>query len=185
MEAVKKLGFDRFKGMKWNQAKEHLQSCAHLLVLDDTKDERCVEVATTYRDYGIDAGMAALAAHMYMKEYGAGNTAVRAMEIYGDVANKAEAKGLVPERVKTLRHKLYNLEYLVWFAAHGSPNPRQWPLQPPWKKIEQLGGLANIMMFVAMRELGKDETTCSQIAAGAIARFFQEGLEAKKSRRAA
>jgi hypothetical protein len=179
-----KQGLDKFKGMTWAQAKDELQRNAHMLVLDN-KDERCVEIIQTYRDYGINAGMGALVAHLFMKEHGAGNTAVRATEIYSHIVNKIEAKGLVPDKVGTLRNRLHNLDYMVWFAAHGSPKPREWPLKPRWTKLNHLGGLANVMIFVAMRELNRDEATTSQIAACAIVRFLKEGLEEKKGKRAA
>jgi hypothetical protein len=179
-----KQGLDRFKGMTWARAKDELQRNAHMLVLDN-KDERCVEIVQTYRNYGMNAGMGALVAHLFMKEHGAGNAAVRATEIYTDITNKIKAKGLVPEKVRTLRCKLDNLEYCIWFAARGSPKPREWPLKPRWRKLDHLGGLANVMMFLAMRELNRDETTTSQIAAWAIARFLREGFEGKKRKETA
>jgi hypothetical protein len=174
-------GIDRFIGLSWKKAKRELEANAHLLVLTDTPDERAIEVAQTYRDHGMDAGMAALVAHLYVKEHGGAAGAVMAIKLYDEVCQSfllPPTKGRLRKRAERLKHELRNLEYMVYFARPSIWSADKWPLEHQFKARHERSGLANVLMFVSAKDLG-DSSTSNMVASGAIMKFLKEGLKEK------
>ena len=182
----KPQGIDRFIGMTWKRAQRELQENAHLLVLTDKPDDRAHEVATTLRDTGLLAGLAALVAHLYVKKYGGASAALVAVGMYREIAwslMSSRSKGKTRKQAETLQHELGNLEGWLYYAqgAHIPSDPKkiEWPLKHEFRKRHEKAGLANIMMFLAAKDLG-DSGTGNLIAASHIVRFLDRGFKKKQ-----
>lgn len=173
---MKKQGLDRFVGMSWRKAKKKLGDSYHLLAL--TKDARELEIAKTCHDYGVEAGMAALASYLYIARNGAGRCALTAIDLYYSVCRKLADKGHSADYVSDLRHRIENMEYLVYYARH---NPKgEWPLKPNLRSIDKIAGLANVMLFLACKRISEEGGTCGFVASSAIMTFIRDGLEKKR-----
>jgi hypothetical protein len=170
--------------MPWVRAKKELQANVHMAAFD--KGEAAQDVVETFRSKGgIKATMAVLAAHNYIKKHGALGAVYRAIQIYREAADVADKVPKLREQVKTLRHKLSNMEYLVAFAGYVKPVEKvHWPLQPRFADFNEKSGFANVMMFLAARELGRAESTCYAVASFAVLRFMKEGFEQMKMKAA-
>jgi len=166
-----------YQGLTWDKARRRLGRRRLLLAME--KDDLCVEVAKTYENHGAQAGMAALCALLYYKKYGAPDTARMGVELYADILKRLEKRGKDPS---WLRHQVSNMRWGVAWAVHGGI--KRWPLEPPkWKKIDAVGGLANIMLWMASLELLSTGTTSECLAGSMVARFLKEGMEKKGERR--
>ena len=174
----------KISSMPWVKAKKELQANIHMAAFD--KGDVAQDVVETFQSKGgIKAAMAVLATHNYIKKYCALGAVYKAIQIYREAANMADKVPKLRERAKTLRHELSNMEYLVAFAGYVKPVEKvHWPFQPRFADFNEKAGFANVMMFLAARELAKNESTCFVIASSAVWRFLEEGLEQKKKKAA-
>ncbi len=182
VEKKEKQGIERFIGMSWKRAMSELKDNTHLLVLTDKPDERATEVAITCRDHGIMPALAALCSHLYIEKHGAAAAAHMAAGIYQDIYHSLmtpRTRGNLRKKAEEGSHELRNLEHMLAFTSVGVGDKNVWPLEHKFTKRHERGGLANILMFLAARELAKGGT-CEQVAAFGIQRFLDKGRNKKK-----
>lgn len=179
----KPKGLDIFKGMSWSRARREMDLNAHLLIFDERNDPRAIRVVQSYRDFGLEIGMATLVATLYIQRYDAATAAAEAIRIYRGISEELRKEPKLEKKLKKrldiLDFELVNLETWVYYA---SPNPHKdlkWPLQHKYRKVNDRGGLANIMLYLAELELVENGNTTSIIAAQGIQRFFEKAMKHK------
>jgi hypothetical protein len=177
----KPKSLDKFKGMSWSRARRELDYNAHMLIFDDNNDPRAIRVAQSYRDFGLDVGMATLVATLYIQRYGAATAAIEAIRIYRGISKELREKPELGKKLKsrldTLDFELGNMETWVYYASPNSRRDLQWPLKPEFKEVNDRGGMANIMLYLSMLEMSGDGGTTSLVAAQGIQRFMEKAIK--------
>jgi hypothetical protein len=166
-------------GLSPEEALSTLKSCGHLLAFGgENKDGLALEVVRTLEgECGDEAALAALAAVLFLKKHGAAKTAMEGVRMYQDIAKERQDP--------SLRERVHNMEFMVYFADHGYSKGLPWPWEFPCPTIHHRAGLANVMLGLSMRELGRDHAaTTEYVAACGIASFLDEGMKKKMKNRA-
>ena len=180
----KPKGLDVFKGMNWKRARRELDMNAHMLILGDKEDPRALRVVQSYRDFGIDVGMATLAVVLFLRQYGAPTAACEAVSIYRgiikEIREKPDLKKDAATRLDNFEFQLGQMENWIYYSRPSS-GKREWSLKPEFKTVNERGGLANIMLYLSMLELVEDGSTTGLIAAQGIQRFMERDKEHKKA----
>ena len=163
-----------FKGMPWKKARAVLSKNVHVLAL--SQDNAALEIAKNADNCGIDAGMAALVAHLFMQEHGPLLTTKKAVAIYRALINELKSKKKWAAKAKELREKMDDAEDLLYLCIgyHGINRDKDWPLKPCFRKINERAGLANVMLGLSCREL-INGGTAEKIAAQGIASLLSGG----------
>jgi hypothetical protein len=173
------MNLSDFKGMSWKKARLLLGKNAHLLAL--SHDNASLEIAKTAENEGVDAGMAALVAHLFIQKHGYASTARMGITIYRELIE--ELKKTRTKKAYELRKKMDNTE--EWLYFHSGYNRAfrkvEWPLKPCFKKIDERAGLANIMLAISAREFFKAGGSSDILAGTAIVRLLDGGkMKAKR-----
>ena len=71
---------------------------------------------------------------------------------------------------------------MLVFAGFAKAEDCMWPFQPRFANTKEKSGFANVIMFLAIRELSKEETTGHLAATSAMYRFLEQGLERRKKK---
>jgi len=166
-----------YTGLTLDQAMETLKSKGLMLAFG--KDAWAIEVLRTFQDHNDEAGVAALTAALFVNKHGAAKTATTATGIYMELSKEANDEDMI--------HRVRNLEFMVYFADHGGTTQKlEWPIVWTLNDSDKRGGLANIMLHMAMIDLGKlGSSTSDTVAAFGIQRFFEESKKLRKIRKAA
>lgn len=173
----KPRGLSIFEGMSWSRAKRELDMNAHMLILDENNDPYALRVVQSYRDFGLDIGAATLAIVLFIKRYGASTAACEAVRIYRDIIKEVRGN---PQLKEEKVRKLDNFEFALgqmesWiYYSHPRIGELKWPLEPKFEKVNERGGLANIMLYLSMLDLADEGSTTSLVAAQGIQRFIEK-----------
>jgi hypothetical protein len=175
---------ESYAGMSWKKAEETLPGNFHMLALGkDRVDVKAgMEISQTWKDTGKEAGMAVFLAHLVLRKNGSKILGGVAIALYQEVAEalskdpKLTAAGR--KKVETLKYRIRSMEeWAAWAAVYANNKGFKWPIEPPFlEDVQKKAGLANVMLFIAARELDNESGT-GLVASVHMAKFLQEGME--------
>lgn len=157
--------------MYWGKVRKEVDKNAHLYLF--SREPELVEMAETYARFGLEPALAVLCAYCYMADHGSKHTLGRAISIYEMFVKQEKVSSEVHRMISELSCNA------AWSISGHAPERLNWP--KAWIKKERRAGLANIMIYVAAKDLIKG-TTSDAMAAWAANKFL-DGLSevAKKA----
>jgi hypothetical protein len=157
---------ERLDGKTWEELVEFMETNRHALALEGDPELECAIIAD---EYDPEAGAAAAVAYRFLQANGAAKTMYKAIEMYESLSGDPS-------------FLLKELRMSVAWVSRPYLRTAKFPIKPYNGEDEQKhGGLANVMLAVAAKELSKGSNT-EILAAIAINKFFDEGMAAKSAK---
>ena len=155
--------------MYWGKVRKEVDQNAHLYLF--SREPQLVEMAETYARSGLEPALAVLCAYCYMADHGSKYTLGRAISIYEMLVKQEKVSSEACRMISELSCNA------AWSVSGRVPEKLNWPRA--WAKKERKAGLANIMIYVAAKDL-INGTASDAIAAWAANKFLTGLLEVGK-----
>lgn len=162
-----------FEGLTWKECKEFLKGNAHLIALCPENDV-CELVLKGIKE-STEIGIVTLIAALFLEKNGTGHTIEAAVDLYKKGIAIKKKKGV--ESLSQITEMVRNLECELACSDRCRSYPKKkpvWPIAMPFRKPEKMAGLANIMLFMASRELMKGPSNTDIVSVHGIMNFLNE-----------
>lgn len=174
---------EKFIGRKWDKTAKWLDSHIHLFALADANDIPARDVVQAYKDAGINAAMGVMCAHLYVMENGPDAGVAMAVKIYQDICTEiirySRSRGAMRRKAEALMEEMKHIiNQMVW-CYYLTP-PEKWPLKFGLKTKSDRGGLANVMMAIACKQM-LDQGAAKDLLVSAVSEFLAKKDEKQKS----
>ena len=171
------------KTLTTKQVKEILRGSAHLFALT-LNDNLTMFVVNGVKESD-EIGYAALLAALYLKRNGIAATIKEAVTLYKKGISIKKKQGKDTTIIEDMLNEMES--WVAWSSKYSVVPPSlevKWTMNMPYTKPEHMAGLANIMLYLSIKE-AEDGCNTTMLATSSIMRFLDSQKErSKKIRRA-
>ena len=166
-----KISLEDFRNKYWKTVCKEVEK--NTLVLAMSKDWVTFEAARAVDSTGPESAASIILAGLCVKDWGANETAHKAVDIYQGVYKRAGISE--PSLFSDMKY------WLAW-SSHGV-RELKWPL----RKVEfeddgKWAGLANVMLHLSARELMEEGSNTALLGGHAVAKFLKIGMAKKRKK---